>query len=239
MLEAFAAGAGGVVCTSGQLQPGAAAFYGVVEATLPLWRQAMAAGRSWYYLDNAYFDAVRGKQFRVTRNALQARGDEAPAWARYAALGFDVQPWSRGGRHIVVCPQSDWFMRGICGWNDGAGGWLRAVLTILKAHTDRPIVVRHWKADKSAAAVDLAADLSGAWALVTHSSAAANEALVAGVPVFTTGLCAATRMGSSELFNIERPRRPDGRRQWAAALAGQQWTIEELREGAAWRAVNA
>lgn len=237
LLEAFAAGGEGRVETSGQLQPGPAAFYGVVEATLPLWQQACAEGRDWYYLDNAYFDVTRGRHFRVTKGRLQARGDERPDWTRLAALALGVQPWRKGGKHIVVCPQSAWFMQ-LCSWAGGAEGWLHQVLTELKAHTDRPIIVRHWKRDKAAAAADLAEDLKGAWALVTHMSAAANEALVAGVPVFTTGKCAATWLGSSELFNIEKPRRPDGRMAWAAALAGQQWTLDELRDGTAWKVLH-
>jgi hypothetical protein len=229
LLEAFAQGA---VSTSG-LAP--AAFYGVTEATLADWQRVQAEGRDWYYLDNAYFDATRGTHFRATCNALQASGDEAPDWVRFAALELNVKPWQRGGRHIVVAPQSDWFLRGLCGQRD----WLGDTLRQLKAHTDRPIVVRHWTSDKAAAAANLQADLQGAWALVTHMSAAANEALVAGIPVFTTGRCAATRMGLSELERIEQPRRPDGRYVWAAALAGLQWTIEELREGVAWRRLHA
>lgn len=231
-------GCGGVVETSGQLRPGPAAFFGVTEATLPLWRQVRAEGRDWYYLDNAYFDCARGTHFRATRNAFQASGAEAPDLARCAALDLAVQPWGRKGKHIVICPQSDWFLHGLHGWAGGAQGWLEAVLTTLKVHTARPIVVRHWKRDKAQAAADLAEDLRGAWALVTHMSAAANEALLAGIPVFTTGLCAATRMGLSELERIEQPRRPDGRQAWAAALAGRQWTEGELREGLAWRALH-
>lgn len=202
--------------------------------TQGLWRQVQLEQRRWYYLDNAYFDCVRGTQFRVGVEAFQATGAEAPDWRRYEALRIAVAPWQRLGRHIVVVPQSDWFLRGLC----GQGDWLADVLRTLKAHTDRPIVVRHWQSDKARAAADLQADLAGAWALVTHMSAAANEALLTGIPVFTTGRCAATRMGLSELERIEQPRRPDGREAWAAALAGRQWTIDELRDGACWRSLH-
>lgn len=210
----------------------------MVEATRPLWRQAQAAQQAWYYLDNAYFDGARGTHFRVARNALQASGRGPADWARANALGLRSQAWQRGGRDVVVCPQSEWFMAGLCDWPGGAVGWLETVLRTLKAHTDRPIVVRHWVRDKAQAAANLGEDLRSAWALVTHMSAAANEALLAGVPVFTTGICAATVMGSSELELIERPRRPDGRDAWAAALAGAQWTEAELRDGTAWRALH-
>lgn len=239
LCEAFAAGAGGVAVETSVLRPGPAAFYGVAETTRPLWRRAIEEKHDWYYLDNAYFDATRQRHFRVTRNALQATGRERPDWKRFADLKLGIQPWQHGGGHIVVCAQSDWYMRGLCGWAGGSDGWMREVIAALVPHTDRTMVFRRWQADKDAAAASLRADLRGAHALVTHSSAAANEALIAGIPVFVTGVCAASSMASGDLAAIEKPRYPDGRYDWAAALAGQQWTIEELREGVAWEALRA
>jgi hypothetical protein len=75
--------------------------------------------------------------------------------------------------------------------------------------------------------------------LVTWSSAAANEALLAGVPVFVAGDCAASKMGLSDFTKIESPIYPPGRAAWAAALAGQQWSLEEFRSGVAWRTLQA
>jgi hypothetical protein len=121
----------------------------------------------------------------------------------------------------------------------GAGEeWLRTVGSILKLQTARPVRVRRWNRDKDKAARTLQADLQGAWALVTHMSAAANEALLAGVPVFLTGRCAATPMESGPLSMIEQPRLPDGREEWAAGLAAMQWTLDEMRAGMAWKALQ-
>lgn len=242
LLEAFAHGAGGGVVlreTPSVLADGAAAFYGVTEPIGHLWAQARRDQRERYYLDNAYFDCVRGRHFRVTRNALQAFELLPPAHDRFARLYTKVRPWRRNGRHIVVCPQSDSFMRLLCSWQGGAMAWQEQVTRELNAHTDRPILVRHWTRDKAAAAANLASDLKDAWALVTHSSAAANEALLAGVPVFLTGLGAATPMASGALANIERPLYPDNRAEWAAGLAGAQWSEQELKDGTAWRSLNA
>lgn len=240
LLEAFAQGAGGRVAAAipARLEDGAAAFYGVTAATKHLWHQARTEQRPRFYLDNAYFDAGREKYFRATCNALQAFELLPPAPERFARLGVAMQPWRRDGRHIVVCPQSDEFMRTCCNWAGGAVAWLEEVLQTLNAHTDRPIVVRHWQRNKASAAASLGRELKGAWALVTHMSAAANEALVAGVPVFVTGLCAATPMASGALAQIEKPLRPDGRLEWAAGLAGAQWTVEEMKIGRAWRALG-
>ena len=59
------------------------------------------------------------------------------------------------------------------------------------------------------------------------------------MPVFCTGVCAATPMASGPLSNIEEPRLPTRREEWAAALADRQWTVDELRDGVAWRVLNA
>ncbi len=240
LLGAFAAGAGGRVVDGvpAALEPGPAAFYGVVKETRHLWEQVRRERRAYYYLDNSYFDCARGKAYRVTRNALQAFETQPPARERFAALGVCVQPWRRSGRHILVCPQSDAFMRDMCTWSGGVNAWQEEVLESLRIHSDRLIIMRHWSADKVGLGKTLVEDLKNAWALVTHSSAAAITALLAGVPVFVTGLCAATPMASGALERIESPLYPDGRTDWAAGLAGAQWTVDEIRDGTAWRAMQ-
>lgn len=219
-----------------RLRSGAAAFFGVTEATQHLWQQARAERRDWYYLDNAYFDAARGRAFRATRNAVQARGDEAPDWPRYARLGLQIAPWRRGGRHVLVVAQSLTYMRVVAGTR---GHWWRDALALLARHTDREIVVRGWRSNKPALAATLHEALRDCWALVTWSSAAANEALLAGVPVFAAGPCAASALALADLRRIESPIYPPGRARWAAALAGRQWTLDELRDGTAWRTLQA
>ncbi len=237
--QAFVDGSGGGAVHQPpprRLRPGAAAFFGVTEATQHLWRQAQAERRDWYYLDNAYFDAARGRAFRATRNAVQASGDEAPDWPRFARLGLRIAPWRRSGRHVLVVAQSQTYMRVVAGTR---GSWWRDALELLALHTDREIVVRGWRSNKPALAATLADALGDCWALVTWSSAAANEALLAGVPVFAAGPCAASALALSDLRRIESPICPDGRARWAAALAGRQWTLEELRDGTAWRTLQS
>ncbi len=219
------------------LQAGPAAFYGVVGIER-MFHEARKRVERWYYVDNAYFDAARGTHFRVGVDAQQASGLETPDWPRAKALGLAVKPWTRNGRHVLVVMQSDHFLRHVGGFAGGGMEYQQQVLGELKKYTDRPMVVRHWLRDKTERARTLQQDLAGAWALVTHSSAAANEALLAGVPVFLTGPSAALPMGLSQLSAIEYPRRCEGREAWAAALAGRQWTLDELREGTAWRTLH-
>lgn len=225
IVEAFAAGFGG------HKDDGVPTFFGVkgIEA---LWKSARDSG-SYFYIDNAYFDVARDTYFRVGRNKLQD-WSFGPDYGRLAKLELTIKPWRRTGKHIVVVMQSPHFMEHVAGWPGGADAWQVEVLYKLKKYSNRSIVVRHWSPDKPALARTLRDDLEGAWALVTHSSAAANEAVLDGIPVFVTGQGSALPMGLSMLEQIENPRTPDGREAWAATLAANQWTLDEMRRGAAW-----
>jgi hypothetical protein len=229
VLQAFAAGCGGRLSSTaaGELMEGDAAFYGVRPAWMHLWQQAVATRRQWYWLDNAWFDKAREQHFRIGRNALQSWSHKASDGKRLAQLGVQVHPWRKDGAHIVVCGQSDEFMRTAAGWPQGAAGWSRKVTRLLANNTDRPLVARIKLESKP-----LAEDLRDAWLLVTHSSAAAIEALIAGVPVIVTDPNCAASGFSTAFADVEAPARPDGREEWAARLADSQWTLDELRSGA-------
>lgn len=230
VLEAFAAGCGGRMASANveRLEPGDVAFYGVRPPWSHLWRQAQIERRTVYYLDNAFWDADRETKFRVGRNVVQMY--EFPK-RDYLAFDRPIMPWRVGGEHIVVCPQSSEFMVCVERFTEQWTDW---VCRRLRMYTTRPLVIRA-KRDRR----PLADDLKGAWALVTHTSAAANEALVAGIPAFTTGLCAASSMSNHDLAQIEHPRCPDGRAAWAAAVSAHQWTLEEMRDGTCWKALHA
>jgi hypothetical protein len=230
--EAFAQGCGGQVRSELWGLHETPMFFGVVGIE-EWWRVAQRRG-SYIYGDNSFWDVTRGTHFRFAKDQLQDDPGE-PDWERFKKLGVEVKPWRRDGRHVVVVTQSEHFMKEVAGWPGGVTSWQEYVTTVLSKNTDRPIEVRHWSRDKAGHAASLRRAFAGAWAVVTHASAAANEALLDGIPVFLTGQCPALKMGLSQLEMIEHPRRPDGREEWAAGLAARQWTIEELKAGL-WRA---
>lgn len=234
LVEAFCRGCGGDVVDAlpEKLLPGGAVFYGVTPATVRLWEQAKAEGRDWVYLDNAYFDSCREVYFRATLNRLQHDGLGESDCRRFAALGLRIQPWRDEGRHIVVCPQSDEFMVLVAKYR---GAWLEDTLHDLRVATKREIRVRPWARDKKVWYATLPADLQGAHALVTYSSASAVSALLAGVPVFVNARDSIARPMGAVLGDIEQPRRPAGREEWAGVVADNQWTLEEMRRGLAWQ----
>lgn len=212
------------------LRDGGAIFYGFLRGLLPMLQQARQEGRAWAYVDRGYFRATYGTDysghFRVTRSAFQHDGRGSYDSSRWARLSLRMHPWRRRGSHILVCPPGEVFCSSIGGFS--AKEWLDQTLASLRAHTDRTIRIRHKPAP--GLGKPLIDDLQDCHALVTYMSNTAVEAVLAGVPVFCTGRCAALTMGKSRLEEIETPAYPD-REQWAHALAWNQWTLEELRTG--------
>lgn len=234
--KAFADGCGGQVITDGKWRPGPSMFYGISDSNESVWRAARAVEGEWpwYYADNAFFDAVRGTYFRVGVNRLQHPGTGTSDGKRFAALGLEIKPWRGYGDHILVCPQSDHFMRVAAEY---AGCWASDTVAALKEWTDRPIVVRLWNRDKRKLAQQLPAALENCWAVVVYSSGSAITGLLAGLPVVATAQCVISPM-SGDIPTIDHPLRHDDRQEWANIVADQQWTLDEMRSGLCWESLR-
>ena len=98
----------------------------------------------------------------------------------------------------------------------------------------RPVVHRRWGADKPTLADSLPRALEGAYGLVTHTSAAAVQSVLAGVHCLISEQHALARMvcGMAEFAHV------DQRRRFMGVLADIEFTVEELENGTAWRALN-
>jgi hypothetical protein len=232
---AFAKGCGGVVVEDGSLRPGPLALFGSPKL-MPQLHQAAHEGRDWYYGDHAFFG--RMIYYRVARGTYHYDGSPDAVEVdrgRAARLGIEVRPWRRSGRHVLVCPP-DAALASYRGFNSAL--WLDNVLAELQAATDREIRVRDRSLARMGARRSLADDLADCWALVTHSSNAAVEAAVMGIPVFVTAPCGASWVASGLLDRIEYPRKPDDREEWVDRLAAHQWTMGEIASGQAWAALR-
>lgn len=230
---AFAKGCGGTITDEDYLFPGPVALFGV-PALWPLLRRAQEDGRDWYYIDHGYW--TRGKYYRITKNAYQHDGRGHSTGVRWRGFQqrLSLQPWRRSGSHVLVCPNSAVYF-GLHGID--ANQWLREVTDTLRTHTDREIRIR-WKTQRADRPIK--EDLVDAWAVVVFSSAAALDALMAGVPCFTLApFGASARMGLSDLGQIESPVYPEDRDAFFSVIADNQWTLQELLSGEAWRALEA
>jgi hypothetical protein len=220
-----------------RLLAGAAVFYGVRPHQKPLLDQAIAEGRDYYYIDNAYFDSTREVYFRITRNRLQHTGTGISNGERFNALKIQPKPWRKAGKHILVCPQSDEFLNLFC--PDGAQ-WTARTVERLTQLTKRPIRVRPWQQDKREWYRTLPDDLAESCALVTFSSASAITAMLEGVPAFVTAAdCISRPVANTDLHLIIAPRYTADLKPWLNVVADNQFTISEIMTGYAWRFLQA
>lgn len=235
--KAFAEGCGGLLANNAELEmDGPFAAFGT-PATWKLFERAKVSGQDWYYGDHGIW--ARGQVFRIGKNTVQFQPTDEDL-ARATSAQFEryhapIAPWKPRGKHIVICPNSDVYMRHHTGL--GAEAWVDMVMTELAKYTDRPSM---WRTKKGAASNPIARDLEDAYACVVLSSASAVDALQAGVPIVTLAPWAATaRMGLTDLSQIDTPIYPENREQFFWALAEHQWTLPEIASGAAWRYLNA
>lgn len=199
-----------------------------------------AKGLPWLYMDSCYFGrrGRRGRKhgpftverdeivrYRMVANGFQVTAPSPRPDDRFRATGFKLRPWRAGGKHIVVAAAPPRYVA-----LHGIEDWLDSTVARLKALTDRPIRVRS-KRDARL----LHEDLVGAWALVTHGSMSAVEAIMLGVPALVDPLySAAAPVARHSLEDIENPVMPD-REAWVAGLAYEQWLLDEIKAGVPFR----
>lgn len=239
MMEAFAAGSGAEVTTRLEFVPEReAVFWGVDRETLPIWRRVIETATPYWYVDNGYFRSkwTGGSYYRVTRNAEQCSGTGESDGSRWRKLLLRISPWTCSGRHVLVACQSDfWHERHGHG---SAAEFGAAMSAELARHTTRPVIVRG-KPIGGHKEPPLAEHLRDCWSVVTYSSILAAEAILAGVPAIVLAKGAMQTVARNDISEIERPLRSDDRERWAAVLADNQWTPAEIRNGAAFAALNS
>jgi len=200
-------------------------FFGIKEGNASVWKKVLASGEPYYFIDNSYFDVVRNVQFRVTRNAIQLRDamKRVSDGKRWKALGVEIQPWrEREKGHWLVIEQSDVFMN----LTAGQPRWFFNTVRNLRA-TGEPVRVRPWNPDKTKIQKTLTADLEGARAVVTHTSAAAITGALAGVPFVVAP--------ESAIYGME----PQFRLHVMQVLADNQFTLDEMKSGLAWETLSS
>jgi hypothetical protein len=204
------------------------AVWGVLRGSDRILARAKAQSLYFFYIDHAYFDRGHGKTYRITRNGYEAGDVRKCPVDRLVALDLEIEPWRKSGREIIVCPPTAHFMEA-----HDCLDWLETTLTQLGSITDRPIIVRE-KPKPGERAVPLREALQTAHALVTHSSNVAIEAVCIGTPVFVAPASAAAPVGRTDLLQIEEPAYPE-RADWLAHLSYNQFSLDEIADGRAWR----
>lgn len=219
--------------------PGARQKYGLPpddDQPIVIWGQlwqalvaiprAIERNRPFWHLDNGWVKPGRGNHgpdsyYRMTyRGMIPAFLTDAPPSRIKAAM----MPWRADGRHVLIAMPGREFGQAI---GLDMVPWIESIVAHVRQHTDRPIVVRD-RLSKT----PLDADMRNCWALVTHSSNVAVDAVLMGVPVFVAPTNPAAPVGNLDLAQMETPQMPD-RTRWFDSLMAQQFTVDEMRSGLA------
>lgn len=211
------------------------AIYGQTWGAERVIPPALKTARPFWQIDNGFWKPGRGRPdgyyrfcyrglspvFLPNASVPRARNIRTPAMA----------PWRKNGTHVLLAMPGGDFGTAI---GLSMNAWEQTIRARVREYTDRPIVVR----DRGTKTT-LDAHLADCWALVTHSSNVAVEAVHAGVPVFVEPTSAAVPVGNLDLAMIEQPAMPDCRDGWWASLMSQQFTPAEMASGLAYKTLGA
>jgi hypothetical protein len=214
-----------------------------------LMKQCWDNKRDFYYMDSGYFGNNPNPQnpqgwkiwHRIVKNDLQhGKIIDRPA-DRWERLNINLQPRRHGRRIIVAVPDE----KPCKFYGINQLDWVESTVATLKQHTDRPIVIRQRapnRVDRISTDPLIKVLHDDVHALVTFNSNAATESVVAGIPVFALAPThAVAAVGNTDLSQIESPYWADKDKlyAWACHLAYGQFHVQELKDGTAYRILNA
>jgi antitoxin (DNA-binding transcriptional repressor) of toxin-antitoxin stability system len=234
LCNALAEGCGGQVVLDQVPRPGIAIISGMAD-----WQRAIMQSpvvEDWYEVDHGYWRRL--EYHRIQHRKLWCDGLGEPDYARLDRLGVEIQPARKSGRQVVIALQSPEFYARWTGLD--LRHYTAKMVRQVRAATGRPVVLRHKPMGRLRRQPPLGEQLRNTWLLVTHSSAAALDALAAGVPVIVTEKTFCAARLATTFDRIENPYRPsqDERRELFARIAGHQYTLDEMRSGEAWERLS-
>lgn len=179
--------------------------------------------------------------------------DPDPArWQKISnELGISLREPKKSGKYILLCCQRDG------GWSmDGKPlmPWIVHTIQTIRKFTDRIIMVRFHPGDKNrvqhiralqryrlqgvtpSVSDNLLSDLKSAYAVVNYNSSPAVVAAIEGVPTFVLDpqRSQAAEVSHHKLNDLEYIKEFD-REKWIQKMAQMHWTLDELKDGTAWR----
>lgn len=230
---------------------------GILRGTGHVYRDCMARGIDFYYIDHAYFrPGYENGWLRVTKNhhiTNDLRNANPDRFDTFFAEEYPIEPWGAAGDPdgpILVLPPTD-----AVAWMFHDRDWTERTCDHLARLTDREVIVRRKPTEprvtddgeligiveNEPAVGSLTDDLKRARCAVIYNSNSVIEALRIGVPVIASPYCAGhavsrdlDRVESDEHLFAEPPRRDLFN--W---LAQCQFHLSELANGGGWQTLLA
>ncbi len=201
--------------------------YGYLRGVGDLYKKV----RNFYYIDHGYFkQSERNFQnnttniiklngyFRIVQNDYWHNGSGSKPNDRFVSLNIEVKNLKKTGEYIILSePTKD------AQNYYNLHNWTSETKEKLRNYTDRKIIT-HNRGSK----ISLDELLKNAWAFVSDHSSAGFKSMLNGVPAYFTNT---TLKNIASIENIERH---DIDYNIFNNLAYEQWTIDEIKNGAAW-----
>ena len=188
----------------------------------------------FWFVDTGYTNFLTGKKtwHRLVANDLHLTPDLSRPWPadRLSLLPSMPRPWRVNDGAILVVENSEYHYQQRGTTLEAWRGWVRQKL---KGNTDRDIVFRPKNLDRKTRD-NLYEHLckKDYYCVVTDASAAAIEAVWAGIPIITLGRHISVPVARTGLHKINSLYRgPIG--DWLCALTYSQWTLAEMQSGLA------
>ncbi len=232
-----------------ELPRGELTMYGILAGSGEVYKWCEKENRNFYFMDHGYFTNAHNHPhwLRITKNKhCQNILQEKPTDRYEKHFKQDIKKWNKGKKILVLPPTN-----AIANFFN-VTDWLSNTLKILKNNTDREIDVREKpynptiEIDHVGATVKVDRptvhkgniDWQDYYATVTYNSNTMIASLAHGVPVFCDKInSAAAPISETDFSKIETPKYGD-RIALFSSLAYNNWTLQEMTNGTAWRMLN-
>ena len=166
-------------------------------------------------------------------------------------LNIKLKPWKKNGNDILICCQRDggWSMSG-----EQLMPWLVRTVQQIRKNSDRRILVRFHPGDKNqlnhkrmiaryrlpnvivSHSENILQDFANAYCVINHNSSPTVAAAIEGIPtiVLDSARSQAADVSHHNLTEINNLKEFD-RESWIHKMAQMHWTLDELKDGTAWR----
>lgn len=246
------------------LRPGidAVATLGILRGTGEMLKEAAAKGIDYYYMDHAYFNPGYGGDnwMRIVKNGHSCNTLKSCNSDRYDQFFQNKNPmltWktnAQRGKNILICPPThavSWYMNMKEDWTDKTINYLKRILP-MRDHTrivvrdkpSEPIVDQRGnliEMKQNSITKSLDEDLNDACCVIAFNSMVSLTATLKGIPVIVSEHNCCFPIGYNldvfksgafpQQFEIE----PTERTNLIHWLANNQWNINEIQNGTAWK----
>jgi len=225
-------------------------MYGILAGSGEVYKRCLENKKDFYFLDHGYFTNAHDNPhwLRITKNAHCQNKITHTKTDRYEKyFKRQIKPWQKSGAKILVLPPTNAVANFF-----NVDNWLENTIAVLKKNTDRQIDVREKPYNPTVAIDHVGAtvkidkptnnhgpiDWTQYFACVSYNSNTMIESFTNGVPVFCDAdNSAAKPIAETDFSKIETPKYED-RVALFSNLSYNNFTLEEMKNGTAWRILN-